>query len=121
MYLLTVDKFNLITSSPHFPQSNGLAEHNVQTVKNLFKKTKESGCDPELALLEFRNTLITGLSDSPAQLLIGRRLRSSLSIISTTDISTKARDSLIMQQQRSREYYNRQSKPLNLLKPNDVV
>ena len=54
-------EFDLITSSPHFPQSNGLAEHNVQTVKNLLKKAKESGCDPELALLEFRNTPITGL------------------------------------------------------------
>ena len=67
-------QFDLITSSPHFPQSNGLAERNVQTVKNLFKKAKESGCDPELALLEFRNTPITGLSDSPAQLLMGQRL-----------------------------------------------
>ena len=54
--------FNLITSSPRYPQSNGLVERNVQTVKNLFKKAKESGCDPELALLEFRNSTITGLT-----------------------------------------------------------
>ena len=71
MYLLTVDvlknlHFNLTTSSPHFPQSNGLAECNV---KNLFKKAKESGHDPEMALLEFRNTPVTGLNTSPAQLL----------------------------------------------------
>ena len=66
--------FNLTTSSLHFPQSNGLAERNVQTVKNLFKKAKESGHDPEMALLEFRNTPVTGLNTSPAQLLMGRRL-----------------------------------------------
>ena len=69
-------QFNLITSSTHFPRSNGLAEHNVQTIKSLFKKAKESHCDPELALLEFRNTPIAGLASSPAQLLMGRRLRS---------------------------------------------
>ena len=63
-------QFSLITSSPHFPQSNGLAECNVQTVKNLFKKAQESGCDSELALLEFRNTPVTGLPDSPAQLYV---------------------------------------------------
>ena len=117
-------QFNLTTSSPHFPQSNGLAERNVQTVKNLFKKAKESGRDPEMALLEFRNTPITGLNSSPAQLLMGRRLRSSLPMISTcldAESSNEARGSLIKQQQRSQAYFNRQSKPLNELKTNDVV
>lgn len=106
-------RFNLVTSSPHFPQSNGLAERNVQTVKTILRKAKESGCDPELALLEFRNTPITGLDDSPAQLLMGRRLQSSLPMIPSclgTTTSTKARDGLI-QQQRSKVYYNRHSKP----------
>ena len=79
-------QFNLITSSPHFPRSNGLAEHNVQTIKSLFKKAKESHCDPELALLEFRNTSITGLDSSPAQLLMGRRLRSRHSMIPTVSL-----------------------------------
>ena len=95
-------QFELITSSPRFPQSNGLAESNVQTVKNLFKKAKESGCDPELALLEFRNAPITGSNNSPAQLLMGLRLYSSLPTIPKcldTDISIEARDDLVKQQQ----------------------
>ena len=117
-------QFNLITSSPHFPQSNGLAERNVQTVKNLLKKAKESGCDPDLALLEFRNTPITGLNSSPAQLLMGRRLRSRLPMIPTCldpTIVTSDRDSLLKQQQRSTAYYNRQAKPLKPLKPNELI
>ena len=69
--------FTHITSSLHFPQSNGLAEKSVQTVKRMFSKAKADHKDPYLCLLELRNTpLAEGLS--PSQLLMGRRLRSIL-------------------------------------------
>uniref|UniRef100_A0A3B1J5A2 Integrase catalytic domain-containing protein n=1 Tax=Astyanax mexicanus TaxID=7994 RepID=A0A3B1J5A2_ASTMX len=70
--------FKITHSSPGFPQSNGMAEHCIQTVKKMFKATSPSGLDPHLALLTLRNTPITGLKYSPAQLLMGRVLRSHL-------------------------------------------
>ena len=63
-----------ITTSPHFPQANGQAERFAQTVKNLIKKSK----DPYKALLDYRNTLLERNELSPAQLQVGRRLKSSL-------------------------------------------
>ena len=76
--------FSVVTSSPNYAQSNGLAERNVQTIKNLLKKAKEGMKDEQLALLEFRNTPISGLQESPAQLLMSRRLRSTLPTATAT-------------------------------------
>ena len=43
--LMSEYNINHITSSPHYPQSNGLVEKYVQIVKNLFYKAKEEGKD----------------------------------------------------------------------------
>ena len=66
--------FRHTTSSPHFPQSNGHAERGVQTVKHLLKG---SG-DPLPALLTYHATPLPWCHLSPAQLLMGRQIRSNL-------------------------------------------
>ena len=54
--LMTDYSVNHITSSPHYPQSNGLAEKYVQIVKNLFYKAQEEGTDLYKSLMIYRNT-----------------------------------------------------------------
>ena len=66
--------FSHDTSSPHYPQSNGQAERTVQTVKRLLKKAE----DPFLALLIYRSTPLSWCGLSPAELLMGRRVRANL-------------------------------------------
>lgn len=69
--------FNHRTSSPRYPQSNGLAERTVQTAKRLLTKSKKDGHNLFMSLLAYRSTpLSIGLS--PSQLLMSRRLRSNL-------------------------------------------
>ena len=42
-----------VTSSPHYPQSNGKAENAVKTAKMLLRKAKLDGSDPLKAILEW--------------------------------------------------------------------
>ena len=73
----SVYKFEHVTSSPYFAQSNGEAERAVKTLKGLLGKTAAAGQDLYLALLAYRSTpLANGFS--PAQLLMGRNLRTPL-------------------------------------------
>ena len=72
---------NHITSSPHYPQSNGLAEKYVQIVKNLFIKAHEEGTNYQKALMIYRNTPLDDSLLSPMQILQGRAARSDLPML----------------------------------------
>ncbi|UYV81418.1 K02A2.6-like [Cordylochernes scorpioides] len=61
-------------SSPHLHRSNGLAERNIQTIKNQLIKCRDEGSDPYLAILAYRNTPKNDLP-SLAQLCLSRSLR----------------------------------------------
>ena len=64
-------------SSPERPQGNSEAERAVGTIKNLLKKAESAGEDLYLALLAYRSTPLA-CGYSPSELLMGRRLRSTI-------------------------------------------
>ncbi|XP_070193833.1 uncharacterized protein [Littorina saxatilis] len=117
--------FNHVTSSPRYAQSNGLAEKTVQTVKNIMDKAKASKSSALLCILEYRNTPVDGLA-SPAQLLMGRQLRSVLPA-TASQLQPKTINPQVVtarRQQRQagqKKYYDRSSRPLPSLKTGDEV
>ena len=66
--------FKHITSSPLYPQSNGQAERTVQTVKKILRQSE----DIYKGLLVYRSTPLPWCKLSPAELSMGRRLRTQL-------------------------------------------
>ena len=71
---------NHITSSPHYPQSRGLVEKFVQTVKSLFYKAREEGADLYKALMIYCNTPLTSNMQSLMQILQNITVKSQLPI-----------------------------------------
>ena len=100
-------RLNHITSSPHYPQSNGLAEKFVQTVKNLSYKAREEGADLYKALMNYHNTPLTSNLQSPMQILQNRVARSQL------PMSNSARRQLGLEAEKVRTKTGNENLPLH--------
>ena len=61
-------------TSPLFPRSNGQVERTVQTIKATMTKALSEGKELALVLMNHRATPMNGLL-SPAEMLMGRRIR----------------------------------------------
>ncbi|XP_071499791.1 uncharacterized protein [Diadema antillarum] len=70
--------FNHITSSPHYPRSNGQVERTIQTVKLTLSTAREGRQDEYLAMLSLRSTPIDNNLTSPAEVLYRRKVRNTL-------------------------------------------
>ena len=80
---LRVNGIKHVTSAPYHPASNGLAERAVQTFKAGIKKMKEGSLVDKLSrfLFTYCNSPQTTTGVYPAEMLIGRCLRSRLDLI----------------------------------------
>ena len=67
-----------ITSSPHYPQSNGFAEALVGIAKKLMEKSVRDGKPWNYGLMQYRTTPISSILPSPLEMLTGRRPCSTL-------------------------------------------
>ena len=101
--------FSHSTSSPHFPQSNGFAERAIKMTKGCLKKSK----DPYLAILSHRAIPLPWCNFSPAELLMGRQIPST--ILQTTgrltpqwQFLTKFRELNRRHKWKQKEYFNSQ-------------
>lgn len=116
-------EFELVTSSPNYPQSNGRVENAVKKAKQLMKKSKEAGTDFYLALLDWRN-MPSGVGSSPVQRLCGRRARTLLpttpSLLEPA-VRTGVRDKLLKKKEIQTQYYNRATRELPPLHKGDAV
>ena len=102
--------FTIVTSSPRYPKGNGEAEKYVGILKMLLLKCAEDGTDPNIALLRYRNTPITGMQYSPVQMLFGRRLRDTLPVkpsLLKPSTPTDSRKQLRRRPNYQAKYYNR--------------
>ncbi|KAJ8044099.1 hypothetical protein HOLleu_11471 [Holothuria leucospilota] len=118
--------FTHMTSSPYHPQSNGMAERSVQTVKSLLRKALDDNNDPYLALLDFRNTPRDDTLGSPAQRLFGRRTKTliptSRKLLEPKTIQPQqVTQGLTKRRQKQKVYFDRNTRKLPQLKIGDSV
>lgn len=65
----------LVTSSPRYPRSNGMAEKAVHICKLILNKYDEDGTDYREGIMHYNNTPLSSLHVSPSQILFSRRVR----------------------------------------------
>ena len=100
-------------SSPRNPQSNGMAEHCVQTMKASLIKTIEEGEDVDLALLTYKTTPLNHRLPLPAELLNSRKYKTLLPIRKVpTTLQETYRQIMEKEKQMQAQQYNRNTRVL---------
>lgn len=116
--------FNVKTSSPTYPKSNGMAENAVKIVKTMLKKANYNKQNVYRFLLEYRNTPVTGVGLSPAQLLFCRNLKSSLPMISSKldpEVQDNVKEKLKFSQLKQKYFHDKSAHCLPALHPGENV
>lgn len=116
--------FECVFTSPRYPRSNGMAESAVGIAKSILKKAFEDRKEWVVALMEYRNTPITGLNLSPAQLLYGRRLKTKIPIhnkLLNVEVFNNLDKQFLKKQLKQKQYYDKGASKLKPLNVGDKV
>ena len=109
-------------SSPRNPQSNGMAERCVQTMKASLIKTIEEGEDMDLALLTYKTTPLNHGLPSPAELLNSRKYKTLLpTCIVPTRLQESYRQIMDKGKQAQAQLYDKNTRVLPRLKQSQKV
>lgn len=106
--------FKSITTSPNYPQSNGLVEKGVGIAKDMMRKCLETGQDLELYLLNYRSSPVAGLKYSPAEILQNRKIKTKLPVNEKTlfpKIPNNVYNQMKENQLKQHKFYNKGSQP----------
>ena len=116
-------KFQHITSSPRYAQSNGYIERMVQTVKMSMKKCLASGHDFNLAMLVCRATPQSSRLPSPAEMLNNRKFRALLPLRSSQPVHQReaVREQMLKQQAKQSAHHDKSARDLPPLHTNQPV
>ena len=104
--------FQQVFSSPHHHQANGEAESGVKIAKRILYQD-----DIFLALMSYRATPIAATGVSPAELIMGRKIRTTLPVVPEKlnpkwpDFK-KVRENDTKMKRSYKQYYDRSSRPL---------
>lgn len=98
---------NHVTTAPYHASSNGLAERAVQTFKSMLKKCAGVTIETKVArvLFSYRITPQSTTGKSPSELLMGRKLRSTLDLVQP-DVRGKVRGN----QWKQKEYHDKRAR-----------
>ena len=109
-------------TSPTNAQSNGQAEHFVQTIKNSLTKAMEGGEDLHLAILSSITTPLNYSLPSLAELLNSRKFRCLLPLQTQQQNHTHQYRKMMQHQKHEQaRYYNKSAKDLPSIKTGDAV
>ena len=107
--------FQHLTSSPHYPKSNGKAESAVKIMKSIITKANKDGADVWKAILEWRNSLTPSQGSSPVQRLMSRRTRSFLPCKASMyqpEVQCAVPAQVVRKRQVAKSYHDTSAKPL---------
>ena len=105
---MSLQDLGVILSSPEYPRGHAFDERQVQTIKKCMKKCDAGGYDFDLAVLALRATPLDSHLPSPAELLNGHKLRTTVpTVIPDPSNSHIVKQRLVQKQKMAAESYDR--------------